>query len=109
MLFKKIKLVLHAKGGKGQHENNNINLNIIHCRRTYHDGMDPQDIQQVNGSKLMNYKKLFWGYVAFNFICGIIVGGYKAIQQGKVNERLNNHKFNKEMQDIIDHYNKESI
>jgi len=57
----------------------------------------------------MNYKKLFWGYVAFNFICGIILGGYKAIQQGKVNERLSNYKFSKEMQDIIDHYNKESI
>jgi hypothetical protein len=49
MSFKKIKLVLHAKGGKGQHEINNININIIHRRRTYHDGMDSQDIQQVNG------------------------------------------------------------
>lgn len=57
----------------------------------------------------MNYKKLFWGYVTFNFICGIIFGGYRAIQQGKVNERLGNYKFNKEMQDIITHYNKESI
>lgn len=57
----------------------------------------------------MNYKKLFWGYVTFNFICGVIVGGYRAIQQGKVNERLGNYKFNKEMQDIIAHYKKESI
>jgi hypothetical protein len=57
----------------------------------------------------MNYKKLFWGYLAFNFICGIIFGGYRAVQQAKVNERLSNYKFSKEMQDIINHYDKETI
>ena len=59
----------------------------------------------------MNYKKLFWGYVTFNFICGIVVGGYKAIQQGQVKERLSSQrKFqSKEMQDIVNHYNKETI
>lgn len=59
----------------------------------------------------MNYKKLFWGYVTFNFICGIVVGGYKAIQQRQVKERLSSpRKFqSKEMQDIVNHYNKETI
>jgi uncharacterized membrane-anchored protein YhcB (DUF1043 family) len=59
----------------------------------------------------MNYKKLFWGYVTFNFICGIIVGGYKAIQQQQVKERLSSpRKFqSKEMQNIVNHYNKETI
>jgi uncharacterized membrane-anchored protein YhcB (DUF1043 family) len=59
----------------------------------------------------MNYKKLFWGYVTFNFICGIIVGGYKAIQQQQVKERLNSpRKFqSQEMQNIVNHYNKETI
>lgn len=92
-------------------EINIISFNIIHCRRTYHDGMDSQDIQSNNGEQLMNYKKLFWGYITFNFICGIIVGGYRAIQQGKINERLNSpRKFqSKEMQDIADHYNKEKV
>ena len=73
--------------------------------------MDSQDIQPNNGEQLMNYKKLFWGYVTFNFICGIVVGGYKAIQQGQVKERLSSQrKFqSKEMQDIVNHYNKETI
>jgi uncharacterized membrane-anchored protein YhcB (DUF1043 family) len=59
----------------------------------------------------MNYKKLFWGYVTFNFICGIIVGGYKAIQQQQVKERLSSpRKFqSQEMQNIVNHYNKETI
>ena len=99
---------LHKKG-EGQHENNNTNLNIIYCRRTYHDGMDSQDIQQINGRKLMNYKKLFWGYLAFNFICGIIFGAYKGFQQAQVNDRLSEYKFSDKMQEMINHYNKESI
>ena len=58
----------------------------------------------------MNYKKLFWGYVTFNFICGVILGGYRAIQQGKVNERLNARKFSNEMQEMVNHYtNKEKV
>jgi hypothetical protein len=58
----------------------------------------------------VNYKKLFWGYVTFNFICGIILGGYRAIQQGKVNERLNTRKFSNEMQKMVNHYtNKEKV
>ena len=52
----------------------------------------------------MNYKKLFWGYVTFNFICGIILGGYRAIQQDKVNERLNARKFSNKMQEMVNHY-----
>jgi hypothetical protein len=73
--------------------------------------MDSQDIQPNNGEQLMNYKKLFWGYVTFNFICGIVVGGYKAIQQGQVKERLSSpRKFqSQEMQNIVNHYNKETI
>ena len=58
----------------------------------------------------MNYKKLFWGYVTFNFICGIILGGYRAIQQGKVNERLSARKISNEMQEMVNHYtNKEKV
>jgi len=58
----------------------------------------------------VNYKKLFWGYLAFNFICGIILGGYRAIQQGKVNEKLNARKFSNEMQEMVNHYtNKEKV
>jgi len=46
-----------------------------------------------------------------NFICGIIVGGYKAIQQQQVKERLSSpRKFqSQEMQNIVNHYNKETI
>lgn len=87
------------------------NDSVFHCRQLCNDGMDSQDIQPNNGEQLMNYKKLFWGYVTFNFICGIVVGGYKAIQQGQVKERLSSpRKFqSKEMQDIVNHYNKETI
>jgi hypothetical protein len=57
----------------------------------------------------MNYKKLFWGYVTFNFICGVIVGGYRAIQQGKVNERLSTPKFSNDMEKMIKYYDKEKV
>jgi hypothetical protein len=57
----------------------------------------------------MNYKKLFWGYVTFNFICGVIVGGYRAIQQGKVNERLSTAKFSNDMEKMIKYYDKEKV
>ncbi|CAB4142810.1 hypothetical protein UFOVP784_37 [uncultured Caudovirales phage] len=96
---------------KTHNENIWTNDSVFHCRRLCNDGMDSQDIQPNNGEQLMNYKKLFWGYVTFNFICGIVVGGYKAIQQGQVKERLSSpRKFqSKEMQDIVNHYNKETI
>jgi len=59
----------------------------------------------------MNYKKLFYGYLAFNFICGIVYGVYTSIKQGQVNERLSNpRKFQtQQMQDIVNHYNKEKV
>ena len=58
----------------------------------------------------MNYKKLFWGYLAFNFICGIIFGAYKGFQQAQVNDRLSEYKFSDKMQEMINHYtNKEKV
>lgn len=59
----------------------------------------------------MNYKKLFYGYLAFNFICGIAYGVYNGIKQGQVKERLSSpRKFqSQEMQNIVNHYNKEKV
>ena len=112
MLLKKIRLVPYIKRGEGQYENNNININIIHRRRNYHDGMDSQDIQQVNRSKLMSYKKLFWGYVTLNVIWGFLYGIYLGGKQVQVKDRISEYKFSDRMQEMIKYYenkNKEQV
>jgi hypothetical protein len=100
------------KRGEGQYENNNININIIHRRRTYHDGMDSQDIQQINRSKLMSYKKLFWGYVTLNVIWGFLYGIYLGGKQVQASDRISEFKFSDKMQEMIKYYenkNKEQV
>lgn len=100
------------KRGEGQYENNNININIIHRRRTYHDGMDSQDIQQINRSKLMSYKKLFWGYVTLNVIWGFLYGIYLGGKQVQASDRISEIKFSDKMQEMIKYYenkNKEKV
>jgi uncharacterized membrane protein len=58
----------------------------------------------------MNYKKLFYGYLTFNIIAGIIVGFIRATQQTKINERLSARKISNEMQEMVKHYtNKEKV
>ena len=58
----------------------------------------------------MNYKKLFYGYLIFNIIAGMIVGFIRATQQTKVNERLSARKISNEMQEMVKHYtNKEKV
>ncbi len=58
----------------------------------------------------MNYKKLFYGYLTFNIIAGMIVGFIRATQQTKINERLSARKISNEMQKMVKHYtNKEKI
>ena len=112
MLLKKNKTSTLHKRGEGQYENNNININIIHRRRNYHDGMDSQDIQQVNRSKLMSYKKLFWGYVTLNVIWGFLYGIYLGGKQVQVKDRISEYKFSDRMQEMIKYYenkNKEQV
>ena len=112
MLLKKNKTSTLRKRGERQYENNNININIIHRRRTYHDGMDPQDIQQVNGSKLMSYKKLFWGYLTLNIIWGFLYGIYLGGKQVQVKDRISEYKFSDKMQEMVKYYenkNKEQV
>jgi hypothetical protein len=41
----------------------------------------------------MNYKKLFYGYLTFNIIAGMIVGFIRATQQTKINEKLSARKI----------------
>ena len=58
----------------------------------------------------MNYKKLFYGYLTFNIIAGMIVGFIRAPQQTKINERLSARKISNEMQEMVKHYtNKEKV
>jgi len=58
----------------------------------------------------MNYKKLFYGYLTFNIIAGMIVGFIRATQQSKINERLNARKISNKMQEMVNHYtNKEKV
>jgi hypothetical protein len=58
----------------------------------------------------MNYKKLFYGYLTFNIIAGMIVGFIRATQQTKINERLNARKISNKMQEMVNHYtNKEKV
>jgi hypothetical protein len=58
----------------------------------------------------MNYKKLFYGYLTFNIIAGMIVGFIRATQQTKINERLSARKISNEMQEMVNHYtNKEKV
>jgi|694.fasta_scaffold104981_5 hypothetical protein len=58
----------------------------------------------------MNYKKLFYGYLTFNIIAGMIVGFIRATQQAKVNQRLNVPKMSDKMQEMVNHYtNKEKV
>jgi hypothetical protein len=58
----------------------------------------------------MNYKKLFYGYLTFNIIAGMIVGFIRATQQTKINERLSARKISNEMQEMVKHYtNKEKV
>jgi hypothetical protein len=58
----------------------------------------------------MNYKKLFYGYLTFNIIAGMIVGFIRATQQTKINERLSARKMSNKMQEMVNHYtNKEKV
>lgn len=59
----------------------------------------------------MNYKKLFYGYLIFNIISGAVVGFIRATEQAKVKKRISSpRKFQtQEMQDIVNHYNKEKV
>jgi hypothetical protein len=58
----------------------------------------------------MNYKKLFYGYLTFNIIAGMIVGFIRATQQTKINERLSARKISNKMQEMVNHYtNKEKV
>jgi hypothetical protein len=58
----------------------------------------------------MNYKKLFYGYLTFNIIAGMIVGFIRATQQTKINEKLSARKISNEMQEMVNHYtNKEKV
>lgn len=58
----------------------------------------------------MNYKKLFYGYLTFNIIAGMIVGFIRATQQAKINERLSARKISNKMQEMVNHYtNKEKV
>ena len=64
----------------------------------------------------MNYKKLFWGYVALNVIWGFIYGlclGFKeAIKEAEAKDKISEYKFSDRMQEIIKYYenkNKEQV
>jgi hypothetical protein len=58
----------------------------------------------------MNYKKLFYGYLTFNIIAGMIVGFIRATQQTKINEKLSARKISNKMQEMVNHYtNKEKV
>jgi hypothetical protein len=53
----------------------------------------------------MNYKKLFFGYLAFNFICGAILGLLNSkASKPKLRVRTKNGFQTEEMQEIYEHY-----
>ena len=59
----------------------------------------------------MNYKKLFWGYMAFSAITGFIIGIIRGIEQEKIKRRLRNSPLSasKAFQDIYNHYNENDL
>jgi len=53
----------------------------------------------------MNYKKLFFGYLAFNFICGAILGVLNSkASKPTLKVRTKNGFQTEEMQEIYNHY-----
>lgn len=53
----------------------------------------------------MNYKKLFFGYLAFNFICGAILGMLNSkTNKPTLKVRTENGFHTEEMQEIYEHY-----
>lgn len=59
----------------------------------------------------MNYKKLFWGYMAFSAITGFAIGIIRGIEQEKIKRRLRNSPLasSKAFQDIYNHYNENDL
>jgi rhamnogalacturonyl hydrolase YesR len=55
----------------------------------------------------MNYKKLFWGYMAFSATVGFAIGIIRGIEQEKIKRRLRNNPLlaSKAFQEIYTHYN----
>lgn len=53
----------------------------------------------------MNYKKLFFGYLAFNFICGAILGMFNSKTNKPILKVRTEDGFHTEkMQKIYEHY-----
>jgi len=72
--------------------------------------MDSQDIQQINGRKLMNYKRLFWGYVTLNVVWGFVYGIYLGTKEIKTSNKISDYKMSDKMQEMVNHYsNKEKV
>jgi hypothetical protein len=59
----------------------------------------------------MNYKKLFWGYMAFSAITGFVIGIVRGIEQEKIKRRLRNNPLSasKAFQEVYRHYNNDDL
>jgi len=59
----------------------------------------------------MNYKKLFWGYMAFSAITGFVIGIVRGIEQEKIKRRLRNNPLSasKAFKDIYAHYDNQDL
>jgi hypothetical protein len=59
----------------------------------------------------MNYKKLFWGYMAFSAITGFFIGIVRGIEQEKIKRRLRNNPLSasKAFQEVYGHYHNQDL